>query len=251
MKRMLRMHIRTNGIVIREQTISENDKLVTLLTQERGVIRAFARGAKSPRSRKSVATQLFCYCDFDIYFGKGIFSVDEATVKETFFELQSSIQDLALAQYFCELACELSPREEPAGEYLKLLLNACHMLVKKKRDRRLLKPIVELRFLTMAGYMPDLLGCEVCGAFESEVMYFNSAKGELFCDKCNNNKTNKPISISTVTAMRHVAFSESEKLFSFNLKEGAMREFNETVEEYLLRVTMRSYKTLDFYKITE
>lgn len=245
------MHIRTNGIVIREQTISENDKLVTLLTQKKGVIRAFAHGAKNPRNRKSVATQLFCYCDFDIYSGRGVFSVEEATVKETFFGLRNSIQALALAQYFCELASELSPREEEADEYLKLLLNACYMLVGEKRDRRLLKPIVELRFLVMSGYMPDLLGCEKCGAFESDTMYFNTAKGELFCDKCNDGKFNLPISISTVTAMRHVAFSDSEKLFAFNLKDGAMREFNEAVEEYLLRVTMRKYKTLDFYKIIE
>lgn len=245
------MHIRTNGLVIREQTISENDKLVTLLTQEKGVIRAFAHGAKNPKNRKSVATQLFCYCDFDVYSGKGVFSVEEAVVKETFFELRNSIQALALGQYFCELAAELSPREEKADEYLKLMLNALYMLAKEKRDRKLLKPIVELRFLTMAGYMPDLLGCDLCGAFESDIMYFNTAKGELFCSKCNNNNTNLPISISTVTAMRHVAFSESEKLFSFNLKSGAMNEFNSAVEEYLLRVTMRKYKTLDFYRIIE
>ena len=245
------MHIRTNGIVIREQTISENDKLVTLLTQKKGVIRAFGHGAKSPRNRKSVATQLFCYCDYDIYSGRGVFSVEEATVKETFFGLRDSIQALALGQYFCELAAELSPREEEADEYLKLLLNACYLLENGKRDRKLLKPIVELRFLVMSGYMPDLLCCGKCGAFESDTMYFNTANGELFCDKCNDNQYNLPLSISTVTAMRHVAFSDSDKLFSFSLKEGAMREFGEAVEEYLLRVTMRKYKTLDFYKIIE
>ncbi|MDD6021997.1 MAG: DNA repair protein RecO [Oscillospiraceae bacterium] len=245
------MRMRTDGMVIREQTISENDKLVTLLTQSKGVIRAFAHGAKSARNRKSAGTQMFCYCDFEIYSGRGVFSVEEATVKETFFGLRNSIQALALAQYFCELAAELSPREEEAGDYLKLLLNACYMLVSQKRDRRLLKPIVELRFLVMAGYMPSLLGCESCGAFETDTMYFNTASGELFCDKCNNNKANMPVSISTVTAMRHVAFSDFNKLFSFNLRDGAMREFGEVVEEYLLRATMRKYKTLDFYKIVE
>ncbi len=246
------MHIKTSGVVIREQTTKENDKLVTLLTQEKGVIRAFAHGAKSPRNRKSSSTQLFCYCDFDIYrSGKGVYSIEDAVVKQTFFELRNSIQAIALAQYFCELAAELSPREETAEEYMKLLLNSLYMLTNEKRDRRLLKPIVELRFLCMAGYMPDLLGCETCGKFESDIMYFNTANGELFCDECNQTKANVPISISTVTAMRHVAFSENEKLFSFNLKEGAMLEFNGVVEQYLLRVTMRKYRTLEFYKITE
>lgn len=246
------MHTKTSGIVIREQTTSENDKLVTLLTQEKGVIRAFAHGAKSPRNRKNSGTQMFCYCDFDIYrSSKGVYSVEDAMVKENFFGLRNSIQSLALAQYFCELVSELAPREENAEEYLKLLLNACYLIVNEKKDRRLLKPIIELRFLVMSGYMPDLLGCETCGEFESDIMYFNTASGELFCDKCNSIKSNVPLSISTVTAMRYVAFSENERLFSFNLKERALIEFNEVVEEYLLRVTMRKYRTLEFYKITE
>lgn len=243
------MHIKTTGIVIREQTISENDKLVTLLTRDRGVIRAFARGAKSPKSRKNAGTQQFCYCDFDIYSGNNIFSVEEARPKETFFDLRGDIQCLALAQYFCELVFELSPREEDSEEYLKLILNTNYLLMRGKKEPELLKAVFELRILSMSGYMPSLVGCNCCGKFESDIMFFDIAKGEIYCDKCNNNKYYLPLSISVITAMRHVVFSESDRIFSFSLKEEALREFEESVERYLLHVTMRKYKTLDFYKM--
>ncbi len=245
------MHFRTLGIVIREQTISENDKLVTLLTQKKGVIRAFARGAKSPKSNKNAGTQQFCYCDFDIYSGNNVFAVEEAVVKETFFSLRGNIKNLALAQYFCELVYELAPREEEAGEYMKILLNANFLLSNSKREASLLKPVIELRLLSMSGYMPHIVACNVCGGFESDTMYFSTSKGELYCSECNKNKYNAPVSVSVVAAMRHVAFSETDKLFSFNLKGDSLKTFGEVTEQYLLHVTMRNYKTLDFYKMVE
>lgn len=245
------MHFRTKGVVIREQTISENDKLVTLLTQKKGVIRAFARGAKNPKNYKSAGTQQFCYCDFDIYSGNNVFSVEEANVQDTFFNLRNDIQVLALAQYFCELMYELAPREETADEYLKLLLNANYLLMSGKKDRAIIKPIVEMRLLGMSGYMPSVVGCGNCGEFESDTMYFNVSNGELYCDKCNSNKYNMPLSISVVTAVRHVLYSESEKLFSFNLKGQSLTDFKDMSESYLQHVTMRKYKTLDFYKMVE
>ena len=43
----------TKGLILKEQNIGERDKLVTVLTEERGVLRAFVRGAKSVKSKKA------------------------------------------------------------------------------------------------------------------------------------------------------------------------------------------------------
>lgn len=42
----LQMKITTNGLVIKEQTTGESDRLVTLLTADYGILRAFVRRAK-------------------------------------------------------------------------------------------------------------------------------------------------------------------------------------------------------------
>lgn len=243
------MHIKTSGVVLKEQSINENDKLVTLLTLTNGVVRAFARGAKSPKNRKNAGTQLFCYCDFDLYFGNNVYCVEEAVPKKTFFDLRNDIKALALAQYFCELMQELAPREENSEEYLKLILNSNYLLMNGKKEPNLLKPIFELRLLSLSGYMPSVVSCCKCGEFESDTMYFDTAKGELYCDKCVRSQYDAPLSISTVTAMRHVVFAEDKKIYSFSLSGKAALDFEETTERYLLSVTMRNYKTLDFYKM--
>ncbi len=243
------MHIKTSGIVLKEQSINENDKLVTLLTLNNGVVRAFARGAKSPKNRKNAGTQTFCYCDFDLYFGNNVYCVEEAIPKKTFFDLRNDIKSLSLAQYFCELMQELAPREENSEDYLKLILNSNYLLMTGKKPPSLLKPVLELRLLALSGYMPSVVSCCKCGEYETETMYFDTSKGELYCDKCRRGEYLAPLSISCVQAMRHVVFSQDEKIYSFSLKGKAAADFEETVERYLLSVTMRNYKTLDFYKI--
>ena len=40
------MKFRTEGLIIKEQNIGEQDKLVFALTKSNGVIRAFVKGAK-------------------------------------------------------------------------------------------------------------------------------------------------------------------------------------------------------------
>ena len=45
------MLIKTDGLVIREQAIGEQDRVITVLTRTNGIIRAFANGVRSPKNK--------------------------------------------------------------------------------------------------------------------------------------------------------------------------------------------------------
>ena len=55
------MRYNTKGLILREQNIGERDKLVTVLTEDMGIVKAFVRGAKSIKSKKHSTTGQFCY----------------------------------------------------------------------------------------------------------------------------------------------------------------------------------------------
>ena len=243
------MIIKTDGIVIREQTTGERDRLVTLLTRSNGVIRAFVNGGRSPKSKNVASTGLLCYSDLVIEKKKnGVYIVTEAAPKEVFFSLRDDLVSLSLAQYFAELAAELAPREEEADEFLRVLLNAVFFVGEKKREPALIKASTELRFLSIAGYMPSIVSCCNCGKYESETMRFCVSSGRLYCDECLPNEKAAEVPLSVVTAMRHICFAETQKLFSFSLSKSSLELLCELSERYLKNVTMRTYKTLDFYK---
>lgn len=244
------MVIRTDGIVIREQMTGEQDRLVTLLTRENGIIKGFVNGGRNPKNKNVAATGLLCYSDFSIEKTKrDVYVIKEATAKDVFFSLRENIVSLSLAQYFAELTYELAPREENSSEFLSLLLNAVFLITKGKKNPKLIKAATELRMLCLAGYMPNLVSCQSCGSYESENMYFDLHTGELFCEECNLRKSLQKLSLSTVSAMRFICFSEANKIFSFTLPEEDMENLSWVIEIYLKNITNRKYKTLDFYKM--
>ncbi|MGN0468739.1 MAG: DNA repair protein RecO [Acutalibacteraceae bacterium] len=244
------MLIKTDGLVIREQAIGEQDRIVTVLTRKKGVIRAFANGVRSPKNKNVSATGLLCYSDFSIdKTAKGAYIIREALAKEVFFSLREDIIRLSLAQYFAEIAGELSPREEDAGEFLRLVLNSIYLISKGKKNLGVIKAATELRLLSISGYMPSVVACDSCGCYESQKMYFSTFTGKLWCENCVPQENAVTVSISVVAAIRHICFSDAEKIYSFNLPKDTLKALCAVSEKYLKSVTMRNYKTLDFYKM--
>ncbi len=243
------MQFTTDGLVLRENETGENDRVITLLTRTNGIIRAFAKGTRSLRSKNAAATQLFCYSRFGIFKGRSAYTVDEAEPKELFYGLRKDMEKLTLAQYFCELALALAPEEDEAGDFLRLFLNGFYYLDTAKRPVHIVKAAVELRALSLAGYMPNLVGCEKCGAFEGEPMYFRIKQGALLCGGCyrEDGVITLPVNRGVLTALRHAVYAPFEKLFAFDLPERDAAALAEAAEAYLLCQLERNFKTLRFY----
>lgn len=241
---------KTVGLVIREMSLGESDRLVTVLTRDEGVVRAFARRAKNINDSKNAATGLMCYSRLDLYRGREKYIINGAVPIETFFGLRADIVNLSLGQYLCELAGELVPEGVESGEYLRLVLNALHFLSSQTRPPEQVKPIVELRMLSMSGYMPDLVGCAACGRYESPRMFLRVNRGELFCQDCYINQGSPAVGLSpgALTAMRHIVYADFDRVFSFNLAPGPLRELGDAAEAYMVSVLQKRPKTLDFYK---
>lgn len=239
----------TCGIVIRVKSVGD-DRLLTILTEDYGVISAAARGANKPRGKLTSSTELFCYSRLVLFRYRDSTTVDSAEVERSFFELRKDLSALALASYIAELCCELAPPEEEAKEYLRLVLNTLYMLSKNKKPIWLLKPLFELRLLTMAGFMPDLTACSGCGCFESESgMYFSFETGEISCADCydKNNKNLVLVPAAVLAAMRHIIYSRFEQLYSFLLPEEALRLLSSISEQYLKYHLQRDYRSLEFF----
>lgn len=61
---------KTKGLVIKEQTVGESDRLVTLLTADYGLVNAFVRGAKQLKNRLAASTSLLHTANFQFIRAK-------------------------------------------------------------------------------------------------------------------------------------------------------------------------------------
>ncbi len=239
------MRMNTDALVLRVTDTGESDRLVTLLTSEYGVLRAFANRAKKINNRMHGATQSLCYGDFSIYKSRDSYIIDDATAKEVFFGLREDIEKLSLAQYFCALASELVPEMEPARDYLRVTLNSLHLLEKQRRSNDFIKAVTELKFMVFSGFMPDLTVCANCENEPTGEMLFNIADGCIYCKGCGSGEK---INSTVLTAMRHVCANPIEKIYSFSLPTQDEKRFADVCEKFLLSQTGKRFKTLEFYK---
>lgn len=237
------------GLVIKEQSIGEYDRLITVLTAQYGIIRAFSRGAKKTKSKKLSATALLTYSDFTFTKTKDAYAVEDAQVKEVFFELRNDVVKMAFAQYICELAYEFCEEDYESEEILRLFLNSLYLLKTDKKSTLFIKAVTELRLISLSGYMPALVACDNCGEYETETMFFVPESGKLYCNECSPVGHALKIPSSVVKAMRHITLSDFEKVFSFSISQENEKTLYYVSEEYLLSKTSGKFKTLEFLSV--
>ena len=219
------IRISTDGLVIKETSYGESDRLITILTRELGVINAYVKGVKSKKSKRRPATSLLSYSNFNIEKKGDTYRIVEASTNKMFFNAGSDILTLSIAQYFCELCNTLRPVEHESEEFLRLILNSLHFLVEKNRSPELIKAITELRIAVISGYAPNLIACNGCGKFEDSVMYFKLDDGTLYCSDCRKENC-VSITLTILQAIRHIVYSKLVALYSFDIPETAAKDLS-------------------------
>ena len=165
--------------------------------------------------------------------------------------MRRDLDKLALACYFAEMAEVLSVEGMPSPGLLSLTLNSLHALEQLPRPPALIKAAFEGKALSLAGYEPLLDGCAVCGAAEPEDPRFHLREGVLHCAACRaqvGDGISMPLDGPSLAALRHIAYGDPKRLFSFTLPPASLRRLGDVTEAYLHTQLERGFRTLDFYK---
>lgn len=249
------MQMTTQAVVIGSRAIDDEDRLLTLLSKEYGIIHAYAKSASRMKSRLSSTTEMLCYSSFVLFKNKERYTVDSADSINMFFGLRENMDKLSLATYFAELTATVAPQADGADAFLSLFLNTLFMLEKDKKTIAFLKPVFELRALTLAGYMPNLVACRSCACYEAPQMRLFLQIGDIMCENCLQKletpfteDVSKPLPSGVIAAMRHIIYSPPKRLFSFDLPLDNLKILGEATEAYLLNQTQKNYNSLQFYK---
>ena len=253
------MLFEVKGLVVKTVDLKETDRLITIYTEEAGLITALAKGARSLKSRKMSATLQFCDRSFVLYERADKLWVKEACLIESFFDIRSTIEGLALAGYIAEVVADVGTADaEP--DLLRLALNSLYAVSVGKYSLSKIKGAFEIRTSAILGFMPDVINCHSCGRKDGE-FFFDIMAGALECTACHRLSEKKHITLTeeheshilciltegAKTALGYCIYCPLEKLFSFNISDEDMHLFTRATEEYILNHLERGFKSLDFY----
>ena len=152
---------KATGIILKGTSFKENDRLVTVLTPEYGLIRAIAPGAKKHKSQLRGRTQLFVVNELLFIKGRSLDKIIQADTLYTYPGLSRDLGKLATAQYLAELSLALAVDEQPQPELYELL-NEHLGRVEAFKVGELVYPYLAqavFHLLAIAGLTPQVFDC--------------------------------------------------------------------------------------------
>jgi len=244
----------TPAIVLRRTDFGDYDLIITFFALTKGKITIIAKSAKKSTKRFAGVLELFSV--LNIVYGtgrkKGLPFLQEATLAHPFSNIRSSIIKTAYASYWAELVNEwMEPGQQQARLY-QLLQYVLRELDIDRTSEAELSILFQMRFMTIAGLVPNLRQCSEC-RIEMEKMqnsrvYFNLVKGGIACDRCVSGISGKILfSKGTIKQLLWIERGDLNtaariKFTSRALKEGL--EFMEAFVPYHLGKEPRSLKFL-------
>lgn len=243
------MYLTMQGLVLRVTTYNDTDALVTLLTQDRGKLTVKARGLRRKNSPLVAPCQLLSLGEFTLFEYRGTYTINEARSLELFTQLRKDLGKLSLGTYFAQVAEVLSQEDLPNPELLSLVLNCLYALSKLQASENKIKAVFEMRSACLAGYTPDLSGCNSCMAEYPDRL--DISQGRLECSRCrgmDSSGIRMPITPGMLDAMRYICYCDAKRLLSFYASEHTLEELAHVTETYLTTQLERGFSTLDFYK---
>lgn len=234
-------YIKTMGVVLKRQTVKEGDAVISILTADSGVIKAYVKGAKNYKNRNSAGSAPFSYSEFVLSPGRDMYRVNSCLLSDSFYNLSTNIERIAYATYIADLV-DFTVKENVGDErILPFVLNTFYLLANSDKSLRLIKSIFELRLLCLLGLSPELDVCVKCGKQEMYSIY--APLGGTLCKSCavDTDRISEPV----LSAMRYVLLAVDKKVFSFVLSPEQIEEF-----EYHINNFMKEYIDRDFYSLT-
>jgi DNA repair protein RecO (recombination protein O) len=175
----------TRAIVSNTMRMSNSSKLVSLITENYGLVKVMAKGARRPQSRYGASLEPVTLIDSIFYHkeNREIQTLGSVELIEDYPRIKSEMRMLSTASCMVEASQTVTMPEDPSAGTFPLLTESLASLEKsseKESDKHLWRFM--LRLINAAGYQPVFDRCAVCGKKpRSERVFFSFQDGGLIC----------------------------------------------------------------------
>jgi DNA repair protein RecO (recombination protein O) len=168
------------GVVLRSSKLGEADKIVTVMTQGSGKVRAVAKGIRKTHSRFGARLEPFTHVSLMVYRGRGALdTVSQAEIIDPFRSLRADLGLFAAGETMLEAVDKMAEEHERNVRLFMLLLTGMRALDARPTDAAAVAESFLLKLLSLSGFHPSLRACAVCGG--PEPGRFASSQGGAVC----------------------------------------------------------------------
>jgi DNA repair protein RecO (recombination protein O) len=229
---------KSKGIILKRQNFGEADRVLTVLTEERGKIRVIAKGVRKTLSKLAGHLEPFCVTEFLIVECRNLDIVSGAAVKKCHLNLRGNLESIQTAQYLAEIIDKMLPEEEKHAEIYELLDEVLEHL--NIGSAELLVSYFEINFLSSTGFHPELGQCVHCGKKLGKANKFDFESGGLRCNTCGGGR---PISNDAIKVLRLFLAHRLTTINKIKTKKVLTNEVSDIISDYIRHVNQKEFKS--------
>lgn len=168
--------------MLRTIKLGEADRIVTLLTQGNGKVRAVAKGIRRPGSRFGARLEPTTHVKFQCYRGRELDVVTQVETIEAHRPLREHYQGLTHAISMLEAVDQVAQERERNIALYRMLVGALRTLALEPAS--MVGAAFFWKLLSLEGYHPMLDTCVHCGNEAGPFVAFELGDGGVLCEEC-------------------------------------------------------------------
>lgn len=214
--------IKLKGIVINAIDYKDSDKIVTIFSAEKGLIRARVRGVKKNKAKLAFAVQPFAFIEFMLTERDGFYTVINATSIDQFFDITSDFDDYIFMLACLEIVQKTVKENETPVDLFVLLLKSLKLVCYKKVSSMNLFIKFMIEAMGHLGFLFVFDKCACCGKELNENnVGFSYDHNGLLCTNCKSRLDNLELNKAEYLILRNISSTEIEKqdFLKFNSRQ--------------------------------
>ena len=190
---------RDAGVVLRTYKLAEADRIVVLITEHHGKVRAVAKGVRKTLSKFGARLEPMSHVQLLLAHGRNDLDIiSQAESVETLAPLMSDLDHLTNGMAMLEAVDQLALEREPAEHLYRMLVGALRTVA--RRSGPLVVPAFYWKLLASEGITPLLDQCARCGE-PGPLVAFDMDHGGALCRNC---RSGVPLSAEALELMQMI-----------------------------------------------
>lgn len=226
--------IKTTGIVIAENNVSDEDKMLTILTPEYGKLNILAKKAKNSKSKILPCTQFLSFSHFVLYKGSNTYRVNSSTNIEIFYEIYQDYDKLLTATEISKIVYKVARENENEYNLLKHFINTLKQISFSDKSHDFLVTVFKIRLLKQLGILPEIPDIEEIELEKEERNMILNTDQDKIMILDEEMKINDGIRLhkETIYALKYILSVDLMKIYNFNVSKKILLELKKIENIY-------------------
>ena len=187
---------RDKAVVLRTYDLREADRIIVMMSENHGKVRAIAKGVRKTFSRFGARLEPLSHIDVLLSSGRDLDIVSQVELFSSAHGLYTDLDRLTRGLAMLEAVDQLGMDREPTPHLYRMLVGALSWLA--ENDSPLVLAAFYLKLLVAEGVGPHVDTCVGCGASSETFVAFDVFSGGAQCRECRSGASLTPAAFDVI-----------------------------------------------------